>query len=191
MNALPKRRDAQATRSRILDSARRIFTVKGYEKAGLREICGEAGVDQALIKRYFGSKQKLFEEIFDTGDGMHALLSGPKETLGMELAAYWVNKTSENVAFDATSALLKSVGSTEVNGQLRHIVETQFINRLAKRLDGNDARQRAALIISHILGFDVLRRVLCVESLGTEYKADVIRSLAIQIQALVDHVEAD
>ncbi|MFT7222425.1 MAG: hypothetical protein ACI8Z1_004051, partial [Candidatus Azotimanducaceae bacterium] len=82
MKTEPKRRDAEETRLKILESARCVFTDKGYERAGLREICRNAGVDQALIKRYFGSKLKLFEAVFDTGVGIHLLLLGPTESIG-------------------------------------------------------------------------------------------------------------
>ena len=57
-----RKRDPAATRAKLLEAAQNVFTEKGYEGAGLREICRNAGVDQALVKRYFGSKKGLFRE---------------------------------------------------------------------------------------------------------------------------------
>src|ERR1700761_8551988 len=62
--AAPHRpRNAAATRTAILASARRAFAAKGYDGAGLREIAAGAGVTAMLVNRYFGSKEKLFAEV--------------------------------------------------------------------------------------------------------------------------------
>lgn len=182
-----KRRNAGETRARLLESARFLFTQKGYEGVGLREICGNAGVDQSLVKRYFGSKLQLFNECFDTGLGMHEILSGSKENLGREVADYYINKPKVSDGFDATMALLRSIGGDEaVNLQLREMIETQFITRLADLIGGQNAEQRAAFIISQIVGFDVLRRVLGVEAMSDEHKTKIRNGWARQIQALID-----
>ncbi|MGH7011897.1 MAG: TetR/AcrR family transcriptional regulator, partial [Caulobacteraceae bacterium] len=60
--ARPRRRDAGATRAAILEAAQGRFARLGYEGAALRGIAAEAGVDVALIKRYFGGKAGLFTE---------------------------------------------------------------------------------------------------------------------------------
>src|SRR4051812_43194812 len=52
-------RNAAATRQAILDSARRHFAREGYDNVGLREIAGDAGVDPALVCRFFGGKEQL------------------------------------------------------------------------------------------------------------------------------------
>src|SRR5215470_6210802 len=56
-----RRRDAVATRAAILEAAKGKFAQLGYN-ANLRDIAAEAGVDVALIKRYFGGKEALFTE---------------------------------------------------------------------------------------------------------------------------------
>jgi AcrR family transcriptional regulator len=52
---------ALATRERLLTEARRLLWARGYSNVSLREIAQGAGVDVALISRYFGSKLGLFE----------------------------------------------------------------------------------------------------------------------------------
>ena len=47
-------RNAAATRAAILQAARRRFAREGYDQTGLREVAADAGVDAALISRYFG-----------------------------------------------------------------------------------------------------------------------------------------
>ena len=182
-----KKRDPVATRARLLASARVAFTQKGYEGAGLREICRNAGVDQALVKRYFGSKEALFREIFDSGMWMEEVLSVPKEQLGEAIAGFWIDIEKSSVEFDATMALLRSVGSHQVTSQLRAVVEDQHIDRLAGYIGGRNARQRAALIISQIIGIDTSRRVLGVEAMNDKNKETIRNLWASQIQALVDN----
>src|SRR4051794_27039072 len=57
---LPRKRDADATRAAILDAAKEHFARSSYEGVYLRDIAAEAGVDAALINRYFGGKDGLF-----------------------------------------------------------------------------------------------------------------------------------
>src|SRR5215467_6545676 len=63
MTASVRRRDAAATRSAILASARKAFARAGYDGVGVREIAAGAGVTAMLVNRYFGSKEKLFAEV--------------------------------------------------------------------------------------------------------------------------------
>ena len=58
--APPRRRDAQATRTALLEAAKAQFAALGYDSATLRDIAAAAGADVALIKRYFGGKAALF-----------------------------------------------------------------------------------------------------------------------------------
>ena len=53
-------RDAAASRLALLDAAQELFGKKGFERTTIREIGDAAGVDAALIARYFGSKADLY-----------------------------------------------------------------------------------------------------------------------------------
>lgn len=48
------------TRAEILTAARGVFVAEGYVGASVRGIAREAGVDPALIHRWFGGKEGLF-----------------------------------------------------------------------------------------------------------------------------------
>lgn len=52
------------TREHILNAAEEVFAEFGYAGTSLREIVDRAHVTKALANYYFGSKKKLFEEIF-------------------------------------------------------------------------------------------------------------------------------
>jgi AcrR family transcriptional regulator len=51
------------TREHILNAAEEVFAELGYAGTSLREIVERAQVTKALANYYFGSKEKLFEEI--------------------------------------------------------------------------------------------------------------------------------
>ena len=53
----------EETREKLLVSALEIFSQQGFEAASVRKISANAGMDAALIRHYFGSKQGLWEEV--------------------------------------------------------------------------------------------------------------------------------
>lgn len=52
------------TSERILNAAEEVFAEVGYSGATLRMVAARAGVTQALINYYFGSKYGLYEAVF-------------------------------------------------------------------------------------------------------------------------------
>lgn len=52
--------DGIETREAIISAAEEEFAEKGFELASAREVCRRAGVNSALLSRYFGSKEALY-----------------------------------------------------------------------------------------------------------------------------------
>ncbi|MDB5226323.1 MAG: TetR/AcrR family transcriptional regulator [Bacteroidota bacterium] len=52
-------------REYILDVAERLFAEQGFEAVSIRSISKEAHINIAMISYYFGSKEKLYEEIIN------------------------------------------------------------------------------------------------------------------------------
>src|SRR6185312_9822540 len=73
-------RNAEETRAALLAAARLRFARDGYEATNLRDIAADAGVNVALIPRYFGSKEGLFQAAvaFDRSRLVQAM-QGPPE----------------------------------------------------------------------------------------------------------------
>ncbi|MFJ2862608.1 helix-turn-helix domain-containing protein [Kitasatospora sp. NPDC087314] len=56
----PRRRDAARSRELLIRAAMELFADRGFERTTTREIGERAGVDPALIARYFGGKTQLY-----------------------------------------------------------------------------------------------------------------------------------
>lgn len=59
------RRDAEATRRRILDEATAEFARHGIAGARVDRIAAAAGCNKAMLYAYFTSKDRLFDAVFD------------------------------------------------------------------------------------------------------------------------------
>ncbi|WP_138469193.1 TetR/AcrR family transcriptional regulator [Poseidonocella sp. HB161398] len=70
--------DQRDVRDAILDQAEACFAAAGFAGASLRDIATRAGVNQALLRYYFGSKQDLFDAVFRRRGGM---ISGRRHVL--------------------------------------------------------------------------------------------------------------
>jgi len=153
-----QKRDSKATRARLLEAARVCFTRDSYEHVGLRDIANEAGVNSTLIGRYFGSKEALFSEAVCESFGIPPQLF----TTGSiaDGLARWILQTVPDERFNLTLALIRSAPSPVAGPMLRHALDERFIGPLAERLDGDEARLRAAVMSALTLGACVLRDVL-------------------------------
>lgn len=52
-------------REEILDVAEKLFSEQGFEAVTVREISKAADINIAMVSYYFGSKEKLYEEVID------------------------------------------------------------------------------------------------------------------------------
>jgi AcrR family transcriptional regulator len=154
-------RNAAATRQAILDAAQACFMRDGYEHVGVREIAGRAGVDPALVNRYFGSKEGLFAEAVAAKFDLTALLTGDRATLGERLARFvLMKKQHAGQQYDPLVALLRSTSCEAPAKMLRQVLVDGWVRPLAAYIDGPDALQRAELVSSTLLGLLVHRTVI-------------------------------
>ncbi len=62
---MPRKRDAEATRQRILDAARGAFSQHGLSGARIDKIARAAEVNVQMIYRYFGGKEELYLAVLE------------------------------------------------------------------------------------------------------------------------------
>lgn len=155
-----RRRNAGETRETILAAARALFTARGFDETGTRDIAALAGVNIALINRYFASKEGLFEAAVLAELRLDPALLAEPRRIAANLAALVAGKTGP-VAVDPVMAILRSASSPVVGAQIRKAVEAQAIAPLAESLgEAEGAHQQATLALALLAGFDVMVRML-------------------------------
>ena len=138
-------RNAQVTRSAILDAARACFTESEYEHVGVRDVARRAGVNGALVIRYFGSKLQLFAEAV-AGRFMFDYISDGRSPDSDWIARVVLERKKRGGRVDAVLALVRSAPDPQAAAILKKGLEEEFIKPLATSLPGNQTPQRAALI---------------------------------------------
>jgi len=162
----PRPRDAEQTRQALLEAARSRFAGDGYAATTVRQIADDAGVNVALINRYFQSKEGLFEECLTSAAG--ALSESAEDVAGLaqlaEAIAVRVSiATPRGDLANALLLLLRSSGDQRAE-QIRVDMLRAFGELLARaagwkpgRPGEGDLLLRAQLVLATAIGIVALR----------------------------------
>jgi AcrR family transcriptional regulator len=179
-----KGRDKQRTREEILAAARRAFATRGYAQTGVREIAAAAGINSALVVRYFGGKQKLFIAAIDADVGLGPFVSGERAQLGRHIVDYLQHKPEKET--DSLAILLLGATDPSLGPALKRFIRHKVFDPLVAWLGGRDAASRAALLLALVSGVWMHRRMLPVPPLAGTMDRAAAATLARLIQELVD-----
>ena len=154
----PRRRDAQASRRALIDAGAALFHERGYDGTTTRDIGGLAGVDPALIARYFGHKAGLYLAVLaDEGEQPGFQLPDPDPRLvAHRLLTRWDEPGRSPVA----RALGNPDPPTEVRALLREVLEARIVGPLGTQLADEDVdlpRLRAELLVAIMVGISLSR----------------------------------
>ncbi|MFE2229380.1 TetR/AcrR family transcriptional regulator [Streptomyces kronopolitis] len=155
--ARPRRSDA--TRAAILAAARDRFAADGYERATIRAIAGDAGIDPSMVMRYYGNKAGLFAAASTIEVHAPDLTHVPCEEAGARLVRHFLERWEH----DETLTGMMRVGVTNEAGaeRMRGVFAEQINPVLAAVCPvPEEAQARAGLIASQILGMALCRYVL-------------------------------
>lgn len=170
-------RDRTATRRRIFDAARELFTERGYDHVTMRMIATAAGVNVALVNRYFVSKADLFTEVVNATSVLESVIEGDPEGLPARLAAHMTRRLVHGVSDPHVRIFDRAGTSPEIQAVLRTRVRTSMIDRLRAQLSGPRAEERAMLATAVLLGTGSVRRMLGLDALPIEDPAALQRRL--------------
>jgi AcrR family transcriptional regulator len=182
-------RNAGDTRARILAAARIRFALDAYENVGTRDIAADAGVDAALVNRYFGGKEKLFDEAIVDAFAIKDHFAGvDMSTFGELIATRVIEGSAERreARFDALGILLRASGSPATQERVSARFHADFVLPLARLLRGRDAELRAALIASYLIGLATMKHALGSPLLGAATQRKAVAAVGAAIQACVD-----
>jgi AcrR family transcriptional regulator len=151
----PRRRDASATREAILAAAVAAFAERGYRAVTVRDVARAAGVDPALVVRYFGSKAGLFAEGVGAigASGIAEALAGPAAGLADRLADHLAGKEGT----DSLAMLVLSVSDPDGRALLSqlaadHLEGPVVASLAAAGVPGTEARGRARAVTAVVVG---------------------------------------
>lgn len=174
------KRDSEATRQALLKAARELFEEKGFGGATVRAIGERAGVDPALIARYFDNKEGLYlAALSDESSQANLKLAGldPQE-IADAMFRRWDAGEGSPVARAMSSVSLDDV----VLEQVRSLVGMRLSGPLCEGLGpGGDSELRSEVLLAAILGICVTRGNGSLETLAQadrEEVADLIRRIA-------------
>jgi AcrR family transcriptional regulator len=143
--------ESQATsRELIWGAATELFPRQGYSGTTVRDIATLAGVDPALVIRHFGTKESLFISTMSAVLDGQSVLSGPAETLGVDLIHFMFDAGDE--VRGVFLALVRASDADAIGPRLREYHETTFVEPLRARLTGDDAELRARLAAALVGG---------------------------------------
>lgn len=177
-------RDAQGTRTRILDAAGAVFAERGYEAATVRDIAGRAGVNQALIFRYFGSKKALLTEVMAQG-GKEQLSNTPPDRL-FETALRGVLEEGGEPDSDRMLAVyLRSIGSADAAPDTVRALGEEYAAALAALSSADDSKLRAQLAMAWLLGIGLMRVVVGQEPLASAEPDEICGHVLTALEGLL------
>lgn len=174
-------RNAAASRRALLESAQELFGQLGFERTTVREIGERAGVDAALIARYFGSKADLYIAAV-AAERMGNQPLAAYQGLG-EMAESLVARVDRHGPGPILQALVRSDTSEAIGEAARARLVSRLVDPLAVTLEDqrvDRAQLRAEVAISALIGV-VLGRSL--EWFGELSSASVDQVVELLVEA--------
>ncbi|RKR75303.1 TetR/AcrR family transcriptional regulator [Frondihabitans australicus] len=146
-------RDAKRAESsrRILEAARAEFAEAGFEAATIRSIAGRAGVTAGLVMQHYGSKEALFRSA--------ARLPADDRDTASEHVRDVLDARLGDLPPETLALLRSMLTVPEAADAIRAHLDER-IDNLTASLGGEDARARATVAVTGILGLTIARQLL-------------------------------
>lgn len=180
------------TRAEILAAARRGFASNGYDRATIRAIAADAGVDPSLIHHYFGTKSELFAATLDVPEtaarAVWAVLEDGGDDLGRRLAEAFFTVWEDEAARSSLLGILRSAmgGEDQAAVAFRQFLTSALLSQIAPKIEGGSAELRALLMASHLVGVAMTRYVMRVPPIANASVGEIVDLVAPRIQSYVD-----
>lgn len=176
----PRKRDAQVTRTAILEAAKAHFSQLGYDRTALRHVAAGAGIDVALIKRYFGGKEALFTEALKASFRPDFLREWNRRTFARDFATLMAGSAHENEErTQSFQFLLRAATSPTTAPLLNAAVQERFLGPIREWLGDDQAPARARVLAAATIGFLVERLIRDEPLTGSERDAFITRATLV------------
>ena len=176
-------RNAERTRAALMSAARRRFASEGFAATTVRAVAGDAGVDPALVMRYFGSKRGLYEAATSVDLHLPDFTEVHRRRLGAVIVETFLDRW-EGPHGESLQLLLASAATEPAAAeQIRTIFAAQV--RPAVDAAGADTDVAVEVIASTLIGMAMMRYVLRVPSIVDLTPAQVVSMYGPALQRLL------
>lgn len=183
---VPVLKKSERTSATILQAARELFAERGHSATTIRDIAAGAGVDPALVMRYFGSKDELFVRAAAFELSLPALKQVDRSKVGETLLRHFLNVWEGPEANNAMAVLLRSAASNEMSaGKLRELFSAQVLPAIGKVASRATAGKRAGLVATQLLGLALCRYILKIPPVAAMSMEELVRHVAPTLQRYV------
>ncbi len=187
--AAPRKRDADATSAAILEAGKAQFARLGYDRTVMRDVAAEAGVDVALINRYFGGKEGLFTAALKASFHPDRILAWDRGTFASEIATMMADGAHvDEERAHSFQFLLRAATSPTTAPLLNVAIQERFLGPIRDWLGGEEAPARARVLAATFIGFLVERLIRDKALVGRERKVFIQRATAM-FEAIVQEPE--
>jgi AcrR family transcriptional regulator len=179
-----KQTKSDRTRSTILEAARQIFAKEGYERTTIRDIAAAASIDPAMVIRYFHSKEELFGRIAEFDLRLPNPAGIDRDRIGEALVTHFLNIWEGENAVPGLVVMIRSASSNAfAASKVQEVFSGQVLPMLTSIGDPADARNRAGLVASQLIGLAFGRYVMKFAPVARLSRERIIRDIGATIQA--------
>jgi len=183
-----RQRDAERTRTAILDAAQTLFSTRGFANTGVREVTDLAGVNSALVGRYFGSKEGLFRAALERVIDITPILTEDRRhRFGVDMVAGLFDTQD---ASGPLAMMILSAADPAAHAVSVELLQKKVIAPLVRWLGPPDGEGRAARLNILWSGFLTSWKLLPLQALTGARLVSTRRWLEAQTQAIVDEGSA-
>jgi AcrR family transcriptional regulator len=190
MTPAGRRPGPTTTSATILAAARELFARSGYQATTMRGVAERAGVNQALVRHFYGTKRQLFMAAIEfpaepLREIIATLAESSREHLGERMAGVFVRAWRDPSTSPQLQAVFRSAATTDEGSMMaRRMAEDVVVPTVARMLRVEPARVAAAL--AQLLGFAFLSTIVRAEPLVGFDEQAAIALLAPTVQAYLD-----
>jgi AcrR family transcriptional regulator len=170
----------------ILTAASSRFANASYDQVGIRDIAGDAGIDPALVYRYFACKEQLFACVIEQLGDKGGLLDGPRSDFGARAAHQVIYEEHNDQTLVWLGLLLRAVSSPKATDVLRRKSQALFFEPLTEWIGGENAQLKAHLTASVLMGLSVLREATGERALSSAQTELLYLWLAEMLQSIIE-----
>ena len=177
-------RNADASRDALLKAAEGLFGERGFERTTVRDIGERAGVDQALIARYFGNKLNLYLATLSSDDRRVPSFSEPRA---------YVEWILGRVDRFGPGPVMQAAIRSDTSVEIRQLTSPHMQRRMVGPLTDLYARRgipapalHAETMVAALVGVLVIRAAGSLEGLRLVESSELVELLTAMVEGAAE-----